>query len=128
MRRTLDRRGLRASVSKRFAFEAAHHLTLVAEEHKCRRHHGHSYVFEVVVRGDVQPNGMVIDYADIAAAVEPIVATLDHQDLNQLFDFETTAENLAHWLLLEVQDALGFTNVGIRFFETATTCVEVYYL
>src|SRR5688572_24994107 len=40
-------------LSKSFHFEAAHDLPTFPPNHKCRRLHGHSFRFDVVVEGEV---------------------------------------------------------------------------
>lgn len=86
---------------KDFTFEAAHRLPGVAAGHKCARLHGHSYLLRVHVSGDVDAvSGMVIDFAEIKAAVKPIIADhLDHYYLNEVEGLENpTSENLARWV------------------------------
>lgn len=87
-------------VVKDFRFEAAHFLPQVPEGHKCRRMHGHSFRGEVAVRGPVDPKlGWVIDFADLKAAVEPLVKELDHYVLNDIAGLENpTSELLALWI------------------------------
>lgn len=87
-------------VVKDFRFEAAHFLPQVPEGHKCRRMHGHSFRGEVAVRGPVDPKlGWVIDFADLKAAVEPLVKELDHYVLNDIAGLENpTSELLAVWI------------------------------
>ena len=87
-------------LSKSFRFEAAHSLPTFPEGHKCRRLHGHSFVVEVVVEGDVDPaKGYLIDYGDVKAATEPIRKRLDHFYLNEIEGLENpTAEMLAAWI------------------------------
>lgn len=110
------------TVAKEFLFEAAHALPHLPEGHKCRRLHGHSYRFRVVVAGSVNSDtGMLLDYAEISKVVDPIVERLDHQNLNDLFRFHTTAENLAAWLHHEIGKAIPVHQ--IVFFETASTRV-----
>jgi 6-pyruvoyltetrahydropterin/6-carboxytetrahydropterin synthase len=91
------------TLSKTFRFEAAHHLP--AHDGKCRRVHGHSWVGVIEVQGDTLHTsgpkaGMVVDFYDLNAAVEPIVeAYLDHHDLNIMTDLENpTSEAIARWL------------------------------
>jgi 6-pyruvoyltetrahydropterin/6-carboxytetrahydropterin synthase len=110
------------TVSKEFHFEAAHSLPHLPEGHKCRRPHGHSYRFRVEVDGEPDGRGFVADYAEIAEAAAPVVAALDHRDLNGLFDFPTTAENLARWVFEEVSEE-GLPVARLVFFETADTSV-----
>ena len=110
------------TVGKEFRFEAAHSLPHLPEGHKCRNMHGHSYRFRVEVKGPVDGRGFVKDYAEISEIVDPIVARLDHQNLNDIFAKATTAENLAMWLLKEVEDHLG-TCHRITLWETPTSVV-----
>jgi len=56
------------TISKTFDFDAAHFLPNVARNHKCRRMHGHTYRVEIICWGVVDARGMVLDYAEIAAA------------------------------------------------------------
>ncbi len=83
-----------------FQFEAAHRLPRVAPDHKCARLHGHSFVAEVVVEGEVDPHfGWVMDYADIKAAFAPLYRQLDHHYLNDIPGLENpTSEILARWI------------------------------
>jgi 6-pyruvoyltetrahydropterin/6-carboxytetrahydropterin synthase len=78
-------------------FEAAHWLPMVPPEHKCHRMHGHSYRVTVIVAGPVGDDGMVMDFAKIREAAQPLVAQLDHHTLNDLIP-NPTAELIAVWL------------------------------
>lgn len=115
------------TISKRFDFDAAHHLPNVPAGHKCGRPHGHTYVVEVILRGEVkEPAGWFVDYADIATAWAPIGDDLDHRDLNKIDGLENpTTENLVKW----IWDRLHLSVVGryllrIRVFESSTTWCE----
>ncbi len=86
---------------KEFTFEAAHRLPGVPPDHKCARLHGHSYAVRIHVSGEVDPtSGMVMDFADIKAAVKPLVIDrLDHYYLNEIDGLENpTSENVARWI------------------------------
>ena len=71
--------------------------------------HGHNYVMEVTVRGEVHPEtGMVLDLKALKQLVnEEIILKVDHKNLNVdvpfLSDVIPTAENLAirFWETLE---------------------------
>lgn len=108
-----------------FQFEAAHRLPCVAPGHKCARLHGHSFVAEVVVEGEVDPVlGWVMDYADIKAAFEPLYRQLDHNYLNEIPGLENpTSELLARWIWERLKPVLPLlTEVGVA--ETCTArCV-----
>jgi 6-pyruvoyltetrahydropterin/6-carboxytetrahydropterin synthase len=95
-------------IVKSFAFEAAHYLPQVAESHRCRRLHGHSYRIELVLEGPVDPlSGFVADFYDIETAFAPVLKRLDHHLLNDIPGLENpTAENIAVWAWRAVQPAL----------------------
>lgn len=85
---------------KEFRFEAAHFLPNVPAGHKCRRIHGHSFRGELAVRGTIDPAiGWLIDYADLRVLLDPIVARLDHDFLNEIEGLENpTSELIAVWI------------------------------
>jgi queuosine biosynthesis protein QueD len=91
---------MRVRLSKTFRFEAAHALPTFPEGHKCRRLHGHSFRFDVIVEGEVDPaKGYLIDYGDIKRSVDPIVKRLDHFYLNEIEGLANpTSEVIAKWL------------------------------
>lgn len=112
---------------KDFRFEAAHFLPHVAEGHKCRRVHGHSFKGEVAVRGPLDPLlGWVIDFADLKKVVDPIVHRLDHYMLNDIAGLENpTAEVLAIWIWNQLEPQLpGLWRVTIE--ETCTSRCQYY--
>jgi 6-pyruvoyltetrahydropterin/6-carboxytetrahydropterin synthase len=85
---------------RKYGFESAHRLPAVPEGHKCSRLHGHSFRFEVAVRGPVDAKlGWFVDYADIDAACRPVVQVLDHRYLNEIPGLENpTSEHLAKYI------------------------------
>ncbi len=112
-------------LSKQFHFEAAHHLPTFPAAHKCRRLHGHSFRFDVIVEGDVEESkGFLIDYGDIKSAVAPIVDQLDHYYLNEIAGLENpTAENLSKWLWDKIKPSLPLlTSIVVH--ETCTSSCE----
>ncbi len=108
-------------------FAAAHRLP--NHEGKCFRLHGHTYGLEVTVAGTPQISGpaagMVMDFADLRARVdELVVARLDHQLLNDQFDFVPTSEAVAGWIFQQLEDA-GLPVVRVRLAEGPNSYVEV---
>ena len=98
-------------VFRRFTFESCHSLPNVAEGHKCRRLHGHSYKLIVGVEGDVDPaTGFVIDFGEIKKCVQPLVEELDHQLLNDTIA-NPTAENVAVWFWERIDLPLSYVEV-----------------
>jgi len=110
-------------VFREFTFEAAHRLPNVPEGHKCRRLHGHSYRVEVHVGGEVDlASGMVIDFADIKAAFQPVLDRLDHYYLNDVEGLENpTSENVARWIWDHLAPSLHLSKIVVR--ETCTSGV-----
>ena len=101
---------MRTQVWKEFSFEAAHALPHLHEGHKCRRLHGHSYRVRVTVEGDVDDQGMVVDYDILSHIWKGIHTCLDHQNLNEIDEAHeigfTTSENLALWIFEAFDDGL----------------------
>lgn len=110
------------TVFKEFTFDAAHSLPFLPEGHKCKRLHGHTY--HVTIRAALDrrylKNGMVIDYADIAAQWGLLHDQLDHRFINDVPGLEvSTSENLAIWIFDHLKKSLPHvTSVTVK--ETAT--------
>lgn len=110
---------------KTFGFEAAHRLPTFPEGHKCRRLHGHSFRFDVVVEGPVDPaKGYLIDYGDIKKATQPLLEQLDHHYLNDVPGLANpTSENLAKWIWDHLKPILP-PLAAIVLYETCTSTCE----
>ena len=115
---------MKFTVSKKFSFEAAHALPHLPMGHKCRNLHGHSYVVEVHCSGPLDERGFVVDYAELSEAMNPLVAQLDHQNLNEIMLVPTTAEYLGDWFFSRLEKKLP-SLVRVDVYETARTCVRV---
>jgi 6-pyruvoyltetrahydropterin/6-carboxytetrahydropterin synthase len=86
-------------IGKQFRFDAAHHLPSLPEGHKCRRPHGHTYYVTICLgASSLSGPGFVTDFGDLAPFKTFLDNTLDHQDLNEVLDFEPTSERLAEFL------------------------------
>ena len=89
------------TLAKKFRFEASHQL--MQHDGVCARLHGHSYGFELEVRGPMGFLGpkanMVLDYSEISQAGKKIVDQLDHFFLNEVLDENMpTAEFISQWI------------------------------
>ncbi|MGZ4134006.1 MAG: 6-carboxytetrahydropterin synthase QueD [Tumebacillaceae bacterium] len=81
------------TVTKIFTFDSAHRLDDYVG--KCANLHGHTYKLEVSIKGRTDHRGIVVDFGDIKNIVnEQIIAKYDHRFLNDLMEFNTTAENM----------------------------------
>lgn len=82
-------------VSKRLEISSAHSLHL-SYESKCEALHGHNWIVIVHCRAkELNADGMVTDFTGIKKKIE---GTLDHRNLNEVFSFNPTAENIARWI------------------------------
>lgn len=109
-------------IFREFAFEAAHRLPNVPAGHKCARLHGHSFRVTVHVRGEVGPrSGWVMDFADLKAAVAPVLDRLDHAYLNEIEGLENpTSEVLVRWIWVRLAPSLpGLARLTLH--ETCTS-------
>lgn len=105
-------------ISKKIEISAAHSLTL-SYESKCENLHGHNWQIELFfVSRQLNEDGMVIDFTHVKKAV---TEKLDHANLNEVFDFNPTAENIGRWLTQQftecykaiVQESLGNTAIVV---------------
>lgn len=83
-------------VTKEFHFDSAHRLTKY--HGKCERMHGHSYKLQVTIEGEVQENGLVLDFVVLKNIVKKeVLEKLDHQNLNEIID-NPSAERIVMWI------------------------------
>ena len=102
---------------KRIEISAAHRLTLDYES-KCTNLHGHNWIIDVYLKSEtLNQNGMVMDFTLIK---EKIQNKFDHKVINDVVDFNPTAENLAKYICdelapfcyrVDVQESLDNTAV-----------------
>ncbi len=99
-------------ISKEYNFSAAHHLP--SHKGKCKNPHGHNYKVIVTVEGQINQDfqsssyGMVLDFDDLDSFMNPIIESLDHEDLNQISlpSPPSTAEHLADWIGMTLKTSL----------------------
>jgi 6-pyruvoyltetrahydropterin/6-carboxytetrahydropterin synthase len=117
------------TIAKDFRFEAAHHLPLLPEDHKCKRPHGHSYVVSVrVSTGTLNREGFVVDFAALDPFKEYLRTTFDHRDINTVVTVSPTSENLAarffYWCQANLNLPVGVQVTSVQVAETDTSSAE----
>lgn len=124
-------------IAKEFRWEMGHRLP----EHfgLCKNIHGHSYKMIVEFEGELNEQGMIIDFYDVEKIINPIIEKLDHtfmvnkndtavlefleklQSKKVVVDFNSTAENISKYLLNEINRSKLPSNVNklsVRVYET----------
>ncbi|MGC6366764.1 MAG: 6-pyruvoyl trahydropterin synthase family protein [Candidatus Marinamargulisbacteria bacterium] len=124
-------------IQRRETFCASHRLVnpdLTEAENKelfkkCATIHGHNYVLNVAVSGDVDKNtGMIIAFEDMKKAIGDVVERFDHTNLNDhefFLNRPTTVENFAQLLWDQVESELVGKAIleRVELFETEKNSV-----
>lgn len=99
---------MQVELTRSFHFSAAHALPCAGDAHKCRQTHGHNFTVEIAVRGRVDSQtGWLLDFGDLKRIVEPVIARLDHQLLNEVPGLENpTSEMLSRWIWEQLRPSL----------------------
>lgn len=105
-------------IEKEFAFSASHQLEGLSPGHQCARLHGHNYIVVLILEGDVDPRGFVVDYGDLAPFKAWIDDTWDHRHIGSY-----TAEQLAR-IFYEWSVARWPQVAAVRVSETPKTWAE----
>ena len=96
-------------------FSAGHHLRDYPGN--CERPHGHNWNVEVTVKAtELDELGMGIDFRTLKTAVNEVLDTLDHRDLNEHPDFQSTnpsSENIATYIYKNLQKDLISDRYGV---------------
>ena len=113
-------------LSKEFTFDAAHNL--INYHGKCEKLHGHTYKLRIVLNGQPDSEGMIMDFIELKQIVnEKILSRLDHAYINDIIT-QPSAENIALWIWRELEENVKRENCElheVHVWETATSCVIV---
>lgn len=91
-------------ISKSFTFEAAHFLNTTNNK-KNSTVHGHSFLSEIYIEGEINENGMVIDFEELNKSITKIKKILDHSFLNDIPGLKNpTLENIGTWIWNELKN------------------------
>ncbi|MGB9696344.1 MAG: 6-pyruvoyl trahydropterin synthase family protein [Ignavibacteria bacterium] len=138
-------------IAKEYRWEMGHRLP--NHPGLCKNVHGHSYRMVVELEGEVNENGMVIDFYELGKIVKPIVEMFDHSFLvykgdsklismleelesrKVIVDYYATVENICKDMLQRIikgirEEAISnVSKVTVTLFETpnasATLMMEV---
>ncbi|HRD01351.1 MAG TPA: 6-carboxytetrahydropterin synthase QueD [Candidatus Saccharicenans sp.] len=91
-------------------FSAAHYLR--EYQGKCEKLHGHTFQVEVEIAvKELDKTGLGIDFVDIKKKLAEILP--DHKLLNEVFDFNPSAENLAREMYRRLREFYPVTAVTV---------------
>jgi 6-pyruvoyltetrahydropterin/6-carboxytetrahydropterin synthase len=133
-------------IAKEFRWEMGHRLPF----HKslCKNIHGHSYKMIVEITGEVNKDGMIIDFYDLVEIVNPIIEKFDHaflcwendKDLKEFLikhkmkrvfvPYFSTVENICGDFLERIASKMKrikgskFEQVSVKIFETPNSFAE----
>ncbi|MCL4550934.1 MAG: 6-carboxytetrahydropterin synthase [Bacteroidetes bacterium] len=128
-------------VTRREVFSASHRLfneKFTDEENqrifgKCNNlnGHGHNYVLEVVVAGEINPStGYVLDLKSLKKIIiDSVISKVDHKNLNLDVDFLKgkipTSENIAVGIWNQLEDKIPSGKLySVKIYETENNYVE----
>lgn len=111
-------------------FAAAHRLFGYSGD--CGKLHGHSFLAEIWLEGEMRPNGLVVDFREVKWAIkwldhalllsakDPLVGLLSAADAAvRIFSTNPTAETIAEYLYAVLPEA-----TKVRVWESETSYAE----
>lgn len=131
-------------LGKEYLWEMSHRLPF----HKglCSNIHGHSYKMRVELAGEMDENGMLIDFYDIDKVVRPVIEAYDHSMMidwrdekmiefarengfrHNVVEFNSTSENMAinfaKIFAREFSKHKNIKELTVRVYETSDAFAE----
>ena len=98
----------RYTITQSFTFDSSHKLKqedfsylsqpFLVDLSKCFYDHGHTYYLEVEWQGfPTEAEPMIWPFGHLKSFTQTLVSACDHSNLNHVFVFPTTLENVANW-------------------------------
>mgnify|MGYP001254838738 CR=1 FL=1 len=113
---------MKTYITERFTFEAAHKLDGLDPANA--RIHGHSHEVFVTISGEPDRRyGWVITHSEIREQIAPVVASLDHQYLND-FIAQPTAEMIAEYIYTRINLGASIALESVKVCKVGM-CAEV---
>jgi len=113
---------MKVTVSRKAEFDAAHFLPNYPG--KCANLHGHRWVVEVGVKGEVNPvTGFVVDFTFLKKSLSFCIEDFDHSLINNRID-NPTAEHLIRYILTNFRVPEDTELEFIKIWETPDSCAE----
>ena len=113
-------------IVKSMSFDAAHFLDHDPEARPYARLHGHSFVMEIAIEGEPQDEtGWVVDFGEVAEAMQGLHDALDHRLLNEVEGLERpTLENICKWAAAKLHPRFpGLAEVRVSRPSNGETCI-----
>lgn len=110
------------TISKDMHFSASHQIAHLPDGHPCGRVHGHNFIVRLHLTAEkLDEVGFVTDYNNLRDFQDWLDKTFDHRHLNDILDFNPTAENMCQFLY-EKAHAMDLPQVSaISWSETPKT-------
>jgi 6-pyruvoyltetrahydropterin/6-carboxytetrahydropterin synthase len=106
-------------------FSAAHHL--LNYDGACENQHGHNWLVEAYVSGDkLDKSNILIDYKVIKSELKIVLDYLDHEDLNELPEFNgisPSSEIIAKFIYDKLKERIEILS-KVSVWETPMSCAS----
>jgi len=110
------------TIRKSFSFSASHQLDGLPKDHPCSQLHGHNYEIIVELQSrTLDIIGFIKDYRELDVIKKWIDDKVDHKHLNDVLNFNPTAEKMAYYFFYEFRHLLGMNNGLLYAVEVSET-------
>lgn len=107
-------------LKKYFVFDSAHHLEKTKS--KCNNTHGHQFRLFITIEGTInEDTGIILDFEKFSEIVkDKVINIVDHRNLNDIFKYEPTVENIIYWIFDTLSKDLNINEIEL--WETEGSC------